>query len=246
MISPRLARPILFVLALIIAYGFSVSARLDQYREWNRDPTRYFVGGSPMMTTLDSYYWIRWAKEYSSGSTPETDDSLRFFPDGADPPKTVPPLSFLIALAAPFFQGDFYRAGFFLSVGLAGLFIFPLGWYFYRLNVPVAGLLGGVIASVSVEYLIRTGIGRVDTNTLMLFFFSLIALLTLVASQGRRPTSIFVASSLVGLATFMLGMWWQKSAFAILLFGALFLSLLIAQSENKERTPRSKSLVSCC
>ena len=65
--------------------------------------------------------------------------------------RSVPLLSFLIAHIVPFFNNNYYLAGTLLIPVLASLFILPLGMYFFRIGVPVSGLLGGLIGTFAGE-----------------------------------------------------------------------------------------------
>ena len=67
----------------------------------------------------------------------------------------MPLLSYLIALMVPLFGGNYYLAGTMMIPWLASLFILPLGIYFYRIGLPSAGLLGGLVATFSSEYFMR-------------------------------------------------------------------------------------------
>ena len=55
--------------------------------------------------------------------------------------RDVPLISYLIAHLSPFFNNNYYLAGTLLIPVLASLFILPLGMYFFRIGVPVSGLL---------------------------------------------------------------------------------------------------------
>ena len=164
-------------------------------------------------------------------------DSLRNFPDGAK--LEAPLISVLIAAIAPLFDNNFYRAGVYLMMFLSGLFIFPLAIYFYSIGYPMTGLLGGVIGSISHEYLIRTGIGRIDTDALILFFLFSASALVLKASQTRILYRVLVYSGLTGIAVYLLTEWWGKSVFVLPFAATLCLAMLLSQngyvSEDKER-----------
>ena len=226
----------IFLVVTLICYGYSVAVRYQQKMVWEENPSHYFVDGSPMMTTLDSYYWLRLAKEIDQG-LPGENDSLRNFPDGKK--LEAPLISVLIAAIAPLFDNNFYRAGFYLMIFLSGLFIFPLAIYFYSIGYPMTGLLGGVIGSISHEYLIRTGIGRIDTDALILFFLFSASALVLKASQTRILYRVLVYSGLTGIAVYLLTEWWGKSVFVIPFAATLCLAMLLSQngyvSEDRER-----------
>ena len=70
------------------------------------------------------------------------------------------------------------RAGMLLMVPLSGLFVLPLALYLYRVGFPLAGLLGGAIASLSPAFFPRSTIYRVDTDGGNLFFGWLVAACT--------------------------------------------------------------------
>ena len=78
---------------------------------------------------------------------------------------------------------------------LASLFILPLGIYFFRLGVPISGLLGGLIGTFAGGYYMRSSIGRIDTDSLNLFFPALIALMILLEEGKIRlndPVSLYI------------------------------------------------------
>ena len=110
----------IFLIVTLICYGYSGFVRYEQYTAWTGSPAKYFSNETPMMTTLDSYFWLRWAKEYKEGGIPEGRDRLRNFPDGKRSQHPVPLISYLIAKAAPSFDNNYYRTGFFLMMALSG------------------------------------------------------------------------------------------------------------------------------
>ena len=104
----------------------------------------------------------------------------------------VPLISFLIAKLTPFLNHNYYLAGTLLVPALASLFIIPLGIYFFKIGVPVSGLLGGLIGTFASAYYMRSSIGRIDTDMLNLFFPLLTGFFILLAS---RTTINFNTSS---------------------------------------------------
>ena len=97
--------------------------------------------------------------------------------------RDVPLISLFIAHLAPFFNYNYYLTGNMLIPILASLFILPLGMYFFRIGVPVSGLLGGLIGTFAGGYYMRSSIGRIDTDMLNLFFPVLAGLLILLAKD---------------------------------------------------------------
>ena len=232
---------LIFLVVGLICYGYSNFVRYEQYRAWENNPAHYFVNGEPMMTTLDSYYWLRLAKEYSEGYDFGGGDLLRSYPDhGRQRPEFVPSISYLIAKTASIFNISHYKAGLILASALSGLFIFPLAIYFFMIGYPIAGLLGGMIGTVSLEYLIRTGIGRVDTDVLILFFPFLASAFILCAAKSYRLINLLTFSALAGGAVYLQILWAQVGTTFVIPFAAvLFLTLLARRPEQNATTQSS-------
>ena len=231
----------IFLLGTLICYGYANFVRFEQYQTWENNSAQYFFKIEPMMTTLDSYYWLRWARAYQEGREFGVKDSLRGYPDDRHKrPDSVPPISYLITETASILDTSHYKAGLILTSALSGLFIFPLAIYFFLIGYPLAGLLGGMIGAVSLEYLIRTGIGRVDTDVLMLFFPFLASLLILCASKSYTLFSRLAFSGLAGGTIYLLFLWAPAGATFVAPFAAvLFLSLLAGRPEQSANTQSS-------
>ncbi|HHZ78792.1 MAG TPA: hypothetical protein EYN57_07620, partial [Candidatus Lambdaproteobacteria bacterium] len=139
----------------------------------------------------------------------------------------VPLLSFLIAHLSPFFNHNYYLAGTLLVPLLASLFILPLGFYFFKIGVPVSGLMGGLIGTFAGGYYMRSSIGRIDTDMLNLFFPVLMALLILLASRAKTERSVLLFSIGAGLCLFLFQWWYSKAGFALIYFVILVFVLFI-------------------
>lgn len=209
--------PWLFASVLLFCILLSAGMRFQQYKTWGENTAAYFVGKRPMMTTLDAPYYLRTAREYNEGVYGQK-VFLRGYPDsihrlgseGVSVPvefhdedkhegvalptavhyQDVPLLSYLIAHLVPFFNFNYYLAGTLLVPVLASLFVLPLGIYFFRIGVPVFGLLGGLIGTFAGGYYMRSSIGRIDTDMLNLFFPVLASLLILLAGKAKTERNV--------------------------------------------------------
>jgi len=248
----------LFVGVLLVCFAVSAGVRYQQFETWEKTPAAYFFGERPMMTTLDAPYWLRWAREYNEETYGKKKD-LANFPEGtgrvqkfsmpsrfSDSPPTIiyspsetpeirysdiPLLSFLIAQIAPFFNHNYYLAGTLLIPVLASLFIFPLGIYFFRIGVPLAGLLGGLIGTFASGYYMRSSIGRIDTDMLNLFFPVLASLLILLATQSKSERSVLLYSAGAGLSLFLFHWWYSQAGFTLGYFVILVFSLFVHRKQ---------------
>jgi undecaprenyl-diphosphooligosaccharide---protein glycotransferase len=141
--------------------------------------------------------------------------------------RDVPLLSFLIAHIAPFFNYNYYLTGTLLIPVLASLFILPLGIYFFRIGVPLSGLLGGLIGTFAGGYYMRSSIGRIDTDMLNLFFPVLSGLLILLAGKTKTERSVLLYALGAGLSLFLFQWWYDRSGFTLAYFMVLVFSLFV-------------------
>lgn len=141
--------------------------------------------------------------------------------------RDVPLLSFLIAHLTPFLNNNYYLAGTLLIPVLASLFILPLGIYFFRIGVPLSGLLGGLIGTFAGGYYMRSSIGRIDTDMLNLFFPVLAGLLILLAGKAKTERNVLLYSVVTGLSLFLFQLWYGKPGFTLAYFMVLVFSLFV-------------------
>jgi dolichyl-diphosphooligosaccharide--protein glycosyltransferase len=215
----------LFLIAVAATFLVSLYPRLAQWREWTSHPDRYFSRGVPVAST-DSYHWFRLAEEIHRGVDTRGRDRLRAYPEGVETAR--PPLiSRLMALLAGWSGAGVHRAGMLLCALLSSSFVLPLSIYFHRIGVPLAGILGGVIGSLSPAYLQRTSIHRVDTDGGNLFFVWLIPLGIAGVAPTRRLRTNLAVSAGTGLVLAAFCAWYERPAF-VPVFGATFAAHLMA------------------
>ena len=244
----------LFVGVLITCFAVSFGMRFWQYETWKLTPNAYFLEDKPMMTTLDAPYWIHMARDYNKGKStrnvlkdypsgnkafqalaavPQGYTDTSFFPPNKETPeiryRNVPLLSFLIAQLAPFFNYNYFLTGTLLIPVFASLFILPLGFYFFRIGLPVSGLLGGLIGTFSGGYYMRSSIGRIDTDMLNLFFPVLAGMLILLSTQAKKERNVLLYSLGAGGSLFLFGWWYSKTGFTMVYFIILIFCLMISR-----------------
>ena len=223
-----------FLLLLAAIFIFSVVIRTGKLALWEKYDNEYIVGTYPAMSTLDAYYWLRYAKEYNENKyIPGDNDTLRFFPDYTRKPNPVPLLSFLIAKLSFFNSGNYYYTGLYLIPFLASLFIIPLCIYFFILKIPLAGFMGAALSTVSYMYMARTTTGRVDTDALNLFFPLLASLFLLLLYRTQKKFSILIYSSLTGITMFFFYWWYYHPGFHVIYLLILIFILIIKRVNLK-------------
>ena len=91
----------LWVLAVVLVTQLTWAwwCRHDQGRWWSEQPEAYVADGMPLMTSFDSYKWLRYADEFRDGSYGAGEpDPLMAYPDGLARPDPVPLPSVLLGL----------------------------------------------------------------------------------------------------------------------------------------------------
>ena len=252
-LNERKYNSLLFAIFLLVIFSLSVFVRHQQLEIWEKKPNMFFVESSPMMSTLDAPYWIRWAREYNNGTFGKQDE-LRNYPEGKKKigkkfddqiissqknttPSSinkletryneVPLLSFLISKLVKFFNYNYYLTGTLIIPTFASLFMIPLGIYFFKIGIPLSGLLGGLVGTFASGYFVRSSIGRIDTDMLNLFFPTLAALLILMASKSKSERAVLLFSIGAGLNLFLFQWWYGKAGFTLIFFIVLVFSLFI-------------------
>ena len=141
--------------------------------------------------------------------------------------RDVPLLSYLIAKVAPFVDFNYYLAGTLLIPLLASLFILPLGYYFFRIGVPLSGLLGGLVGTFAGGYYMRSAIGRTDTDMLNLFFPVMAGLLIYLAGRTKTERGVLLYALGAGLSLFLFQWWYGKAGFTLAYFMVLVFYLFV-------------------
>lgn len=212
---------------VLISMACATYARLSQDALWRDDPDRYTAGGVPVMTTADAYYSLRLARLQANGTfVPHGPVPERHYyrPEGHDPntwfeqrePRFLPLLSRLVAALAPLHGGSVDRAAFVLPAWLASLFMLPLFLYFWRLGLPAAGLLGGLVATFSLDYFYRTTLGWLDTDALNLFFPCMASCVIAAMHAGQTRRLLLGLSALVGFVLLLYHQWYVKPGMTLI------------------------------
>ncbi|MCI4626058.1 MAG: hypothetical protein L3V56_08875, partial [Candidatus Magnetoovum sp. WYHC-5] len=201
-----------FIIILLVIVLISVSIRYKQALEVRKHPEAFFVNNTPMMTTLDAYLWLRYAKELKTGNY-KGNDNLRFYPFGTERLTPAPLLSVMIAKLSYFFDGNLHKTGAYMVLLLSSLFLIPFCVFFYKIGYPSCGIVGGLTGSLNLIYLARTSIGRVDTDALNLFFPFLICLFIMLCALAKTKGKTFLYSALAGITVFGFSWWYFKKEF---------------------------------
>lgn len=223
---------VLILLAGLINYD----TRQSQWEAWTANPDAYFVDGSPLVSTTDAGYFLSYARDYRNGSAKDGFEVNRFYPDKTEaysaatnpdytPPADhdvkagdVPLLSVLIAVSADWFgDGDLLTAAN-LMLPITGLLTaMAVAGMFWAAGYPAEGAVAGTGFGLSATYLIRTSVGRIDTDQLVVFFLALSVSFILLAARERNISRQLGFVLLAALAAISLEWWYPQPLFLVLL-----------------------------
>ena len=223
----------LLAAALILMAGLvNYDARDSQWQEWQTNKPYFFADGSPLVSTTDAGYFLSYARDYQEGKFDF--DQSRSWPEHAeDPPEMdgatdIPLLSVIIRhLADTFYNGDLLMAGNAMIPFTALLTAIAIGLSFWAAGFPAEGAIAGLGTGLSYGYFLRTSIGRIDTDQLILFFISLVlGAILLACRQADRRRGIFFILLAAGL--FHLFHWWyDRPLFLVLMPGIVFAAAIL-------------------
>ena len=214
-------------LAAVIA---NVGVRQSQLSIWKANPDFFYVQDIPLFATTDASYYTANAQALKRGQSHYEIEAKRLYPNRthlSEQAETgsifdAPLLSVLIATLSPSAKTQDImltaHALIPITAAITALAIlFALGVTGYWLEAAVAAIGGGLSAS----YLVRSGVGRIDTDQLNLGFFYLLIGLVVVAARSKdiRKAGLF---TLLAALTGQLFLWWyQQQEFLFAAFIAL-------------------------
>jgi len=218
----------LIILLLLIAVPLTAGlvARYQAVPYWEKNKQFFYVEGRPIFTAYDSYLFARYAEDYKRGVyNPGGIDYFRYVPDYGSYYKVVPLPSWLTAELSSLFHTHVENVAFWLIPLLAVLVAIPIAFWFFSENLIFAGLAGALVSVLSFIYVIRSGLNRLDTDTLLLFSMFAIPFGVYLYSKAKGLKSRLL--SLLLIAFFVdIFYWWYIHAgliFALFLFGVLYL-----------------------
>ncbi len=177
-----------WTLFLIVLF-FGVYIRFEDERIWKENSNLFFYKGEPLYSEYDSFYFARYALDMKEGLFKSgAIDNFRFFPDNSSYAKLSEKEEFApkYALSGHFISYLFYQLSNLTGKSVAWLtyYLIPflaitvavvLFIYFRDLNLPLAGIIGGLVTVSAPMYLGRTGLMRLDHDVLNLTLPFLIA-----------------------------------------------------------------------
>ncbi len=215
----KVLKPLLFIGGVFI---FSLVIKLKNVKD--------FLGKDNVLSCFDCFWYARLSKELDKGIYSFI-DYLRNVPDFVVN-LYPPPLVSLLPYGLSKITGYSLETFFVLVPPITSvLFIFPL-YFWLRKFAPIHIFLGGAILGIfNLIYFNRTTLGRLDTDSMILFFiFLMFIFLTKAVYEKEKSYFWIVISSII----FNIFMWWYyKPIFSLFFILSLGLGLLFARESIK-------------
>ncbi|MFN3921014.1 MAG: STT3 domain-containing protein, partial [Caldimicrobium sp.] len=214
-----------YYLLLIFVIIFSLYIRFDDVKIWKAREHQFFYKGEPLYSEYDSFYFARNALDIKEGLFRHGEiDHFRFFPDNSSQAKLSEKEPFYPEYSLP---GNFISYLFYLLHKITGIsvawltyylipilattVVFPLFFYFKHLKLPLAGIIGGLVAVSAPMYLGRTSLMRLDHDVFNLTFPFLIAFFFYRFFETKSLRAKYFWISLSSLFLLLYYLWYAHS-----------------------------------
>lgn len=221
----------LIILLSLAATFANFHVRSQQFTHWESNPEKFFVGKTPLFSTMDAGYFLGIAQSLSRQNTTNDFFARRSFPDGkkyaenapditpAKPPLLSSVIYWLADNDSPQALLETGNAIIPVTAAITALaIILCFGATGYWLEGSVAAVGGGL----SMAYLQRSSIGRIDTDQLNLGFFYLLFGLIIWAGRAKKWQIGLGITILAGLTARLFMEWYGKSELIWISLFALF------------------------
>ena len=219
-----------------LAVSTNVYVRHTQFQTWQLEGPTNLIFNAPTFSTTDAPYFLTHAATIQRGNSAATFGSLRVYPNnlnaGSQTTNNISLLDYplLSILIASFVESDepsdLLRAGnmgvFVTSALTAMAIVFCFGAAGYWAQGAIASLGGGLSAA----YLVRSSVGRIDTDQLNLGFMYLMFGLVVFAGRSTSRLRCLGWCVAAGVAANIFMWWYGRSE--LIVVAAISLAWLIS------------------
>jgi len=223
------------LICLILALAFSAGIRfvhLEKGFKQYLSPS-FLENDTPLMTTLDAYYYLRLTDDRLSGSSSIGQDKKH----NSLSPGSVPLLAELTASIHNLTQIPLEKLAFYLPCVLASFMVLIYFCWDLEFNGASTSLFASCIGMGSYYWYTRTCLGRFDTDGLIPFFVYGISYLIYRFSVDQVWRSRLTYLTLALLMAYLFQWWWQQGLYLnlLILLVPYSLSLFFLPSNRVER-----------
>jgi hypothetical protein len=193
---------------MILAIVLGIMFRLEPFIEWRANPHKIFYEEKPLLTCVDGYYYLRYARDLTESAYRPIDE-LRAVPQNPMRPQPPPLLSEIIAWVAKSTTAPLEWIAALFPAGFGVLLFFPLYFIGRFWCNSWSGIIAGVIGVTCCPlYLHHTSMGWLDTDCGNVTFTMVAVWLSIRASTEQRwKKYIFMLGAILNCFLFLL--WWD-------------------------------------
>ena len=234
-----------FLLVALIAGFFAAFANYDirqsQYQTWQDNKAYYYLDETPLFSTTDASYFLGLARQYNETGDVLDFEKSRLYPHyklqlaDAPPKDSLFDFPFLSVLIAKLSHDNSTEQllktanallpilGFIMALGILCAF----GASGFWLEGAVAAIGGGLAPT----FLMRSSIGRIDTDILNLGFFYAVLGLTIMAGRATAWRAAIGWTIAAALMLQLFFWWYDKPPLGwVLVIGFMWLSAVTSRS----------------
>ena len=249
----KMTSSMLLFAVIVIAIAATVNSlvRAHQLKIWNANQELTYIEGAPSFSTADAPFFLHYARLHSNGSSIAELDGIRLYPNQAKQTDDVglndsifdwP----LISIALSTFSSDSEIRTLLVSANImiivtaaatALMISICFGAAGYWTEGGVAAIGGGLCSA----YLVRSSIGRIDTDQLNLgLFYLLFGLIVFAGRAGSRVRALCWCAA-AGLSANLFMWWYSKQELIVIV--ALALSWVLVCLHRNAVTAISGTLI---
>ncbi len=215
------------LLLIVISTTLGLWSRYQALNVWNSHKEFFYVENRPIFTAYDSYYFARLGLDFKEGIfKPGGEDKYRFVPDYGKYPQAIPFYSWLFVELASLFDTHIENVALWLIPILAVLVAVPTVLLFWKADLPFVGFGGALFGVLSLIYVVRTGIARLDTDSLVLFSMFALPFAVYYAFNSKSKRAKYLFLLLVALFSTLFYWGYFHPGLNLVLWGSSVLFLL--------------------
>ena len=206
--------------------------RLSQFNSWQENQNSVHRGSAALFSTADAPYFLKQASLIKDGQNSFTQESVRSFPNNLTfsenkatqrSSDTPHPLAFLLAFLAENNEREtLLTSGNHMIIFTAAITSLMITCCFGAAGYWLEGAIAGLGGGLSSAYLLRSSIGRIDTDQLNLGFFYLIFAFLIAAGRAKSKKWCILHCIFAGICANLFMWWYPKPELVVIPSVSLF------------------------
>ncbi len=218
-------RILLEIITVTAIFALGIFCRMEDLSQWRKIESRTFYDGKPIHATFDAWFYLSLAQDLIDGTYAQPDEK-RGVPYSPRRPEPPPLISILAAATAKATHASLCWVGAVMPAILGPLLVVPLYLTGRFYGGIMCGLLASLVSVLYPFYIVRSNIGRFDTDCMILPFSLSASYLLMRFALIRTARRYAYAGAAVAVSALFLWWWDQTPAAVCALTGLPLLAAL--------------------